>query len=771
MVNKTKTRKESFKVKKLAELIVNKRHIVLTVFILFSIISVFLASKVTINNDIAKYLPNTSETRIGMDIMEENFKEIKESTFQIMFKDLQSEEKEEIYQQLEEVEGVSTVDYDETEDYNKEDYTRYAIHVEDTKDSETATKVYEEITKKYEDYEIETNGDIAEQNTEVLPTWIVGLAVGCVLIILIIMCESYVEPFLFLIAILVAILLNNGTNIIFGSVSNITSSISAILQLALSMDYSIMLMNRYAQEKQKEPDKTKAMKNALSNAFTSISSSSLTTIVGLITLVFMSFKIGRDLGFVLAKGVLFSLISIFFVLPALILLFDKLIVKTQKRTPHLTLEKLGKFSYKIRPIAIFLFLGAFIISFFLKGNLGILYTSSEEDKISEIFGTNNQIAIIYKTKDEEAISKHLKGIEEKEKVEQVLGYGNTINEKLTYNQLQDKLQDFDVDVTIEDYLLKILYYNYYNQEENNTMTFDELVSFIKTEVYNNPKIKEELDEPTKDNIEKLANFTSEAKINQKRSANEIANILGIEKDKMNDLFIYYHSKNTKVTIDLDEFIRFMNQDVLTNQKYAKSVDANSRESLNKLAKFVNKNTITKKMNSKEMAQLFGMNEATMKDLYTYYISVNGIDTKISISEFANFVLSDVLTNSQYASSFNEETINNIKMLATFSNQTTITKKMNASELANLFGMDENAIKQLMLLKMGKSDNGTTLSIADFINQTIYIKNNTTYLNNVDISQLEKLAPFAQNQNNINITKMNQQALATIFDQVARSRFC
>jgi len=744
---------------------------ILTIFILLSIISMILANKVTINNDIAKYLPSTSETRIGMDIMEQNFKEIKESDFQIMFKGLQQEQKMEIYQQLTEVEGVSVVDYDNSENYNKEDYTLYRIHVEDTEDSEVATKVYEEISKKYENYEIATNGVIAEQNTEVLPTWIVVLAIGCVLIILIIMCESYVEPFLFLIAILVAILLNNGTNIIFGTVSNITSSISAILQLALSMDYSIMLMNRYNQEKQKESDKIKAMKNALYNAFTSISSSSLTTIVGLITLIFMSFKIGQDLGLVLAKGVLFSLISIFFVLPALILIFDKWIVKTKKRTPNINLEKLGKFSYKIRPIAIFLFLGAFIISYLLKGNLGILYTASEEDKISEIFGENNQIAIIYKAKEEEAVSKHLKGIEEKDKVEDVLGYGNTINEKLTNSQLLEQLKDLGAEVSIDDYLLKILYYHYYNQEEKNTMTFDEFVSFIKTEVYNNPNIEGQLDGATKANIDKLANFTSSTQINQKRSMDEIANILDIETDKVNDILIYYHSQKTPISISLDEFIKFMNQDVLTNEKYAKNVDTNSRENLKKLAQFTNQNTIAKKMNSQEMAHLFGMHENTMKDLYSYYILVNGMDTKITIAEFANFVLTDVLTNPQYANNLKEATIHQIKMLATFSKQSNITTKMNTNELANIFGIDENVIKQLMLLEMGKSDNGTVFSISNFIQQTLAIKNNTSYLDKVDVSSLEKLAIFAKNENHMNTTKMDQQMLASIFDQVARKRFC
>ena len=266
--------------KKFTDFIVNKRHIILILFIILSIISVILSKKVNINYDIAEYLPSTSETRIGMDIMDQNFKEIKSSSLDVMFEDLQEDRKTQIYQELTQINGVSSVDYDHTENYNKDKYTLYVINVDDTEDSELASNVYKEITKNYKNDTIYTGGEIAERNNPVLPTWIVVLAVGCALIILIIMCESYVEPFLFLASILIGVLLNNGTNIIFGTVSNITSSISAILQMALSMDYSIMLMNRYAQEKQKETDKVKAMKNALYNAFKAISSSSVTTIVG-----------------------------------------------------------------------------------------------------------------------------------------------------------------------------------------------------------------------------------------------------------------------------------------------------------------------------------------------------------------------------------------------------------------------------------------------------------------------------------------------------------
>lgn len=724
--------------KKVTDFIVNKRYIVLILFIILSIISVILSTKVNINYDIAKYLPDTSETRIGLDLMESKFKEINSSSLNLMFNGLNEDFKNDIYTYLNDLEEISSVDYDNTEKYNKDGYTLYVLNIDDKDDSVLAKNLYDKITEHFEDYEMYTSGSIAESNADVLPMWIMVVAIGCALIILIIMCESYVEPFLFLTAILIAVLLNNGTNIMFDSVSNITNSISAILQMALSMDYSIMLMNRYQQEKQKESNKVEAMKNALYNAFKSISSSSITTIVGLIALVFMSFTIGKDLGFVLAKGVLFSLISIFFVLPALILMCDKAITKTQKRSPHITLNTLGKISYKIRYISIFLFIGIFIASFLLKGNLGILYTDSEDNKISEIFSENNQFAIIYKTEDEETIAQHLAEIEQKDNVNEVLGYGNTINQPLTYDKLNSKLNDLGSDVEVEDYLLKILYYKYYNKNESNKMTFNQFVSFVQNDVYNNKEMNDKLDAQAKSNIERLKNFTNSNSINQKRTAKEIANILEIDEDSIRDILIYYNSKNNTLQISLNDFIKFMNTHVLTNAKYSKNIDENTKTNLKKLENLTNTNTIKKKMTSTEMAKLFGLNENTMNDLYTYYLSVSQIDTKMSISEFSNFVLTNVMKNQKYASLFNESTVKNINMLSTFSNTKTITKNMNSKELANLLGIDENSVKQLLLLKYKNSQSNTKLSISEFVNNVLYLKANTPYLDNIDEATLKSL---------------------------------
>ena len=448
--------------KKITDFIVRRRNIIMVVFIFFAIVSVFLSQQVKINYEMTEYLPSDSETKIGMDIMEKEFDEEKESYLNIMFKNLTEDEKDNMYKKILEIDGVSSVDYEkESEEYNSNEYTLYVINVDDTDDSETAATVYDTVNNEFKDYEFYTSGSIKDRNMTILPTWILVLAVAIVAIILIIMCESYIEPFLFLVCIGIAVLLNNGTNIIFGTVSNITSSISAILQLALSMDYSIMLINRYRQEKEKNNNNVEAMKEALYKSFSSIFSSSLTTIVGLITLVFMSFTIGKDLGLVLAKGVLLSLLVIFTCLPALILIFDKLITKTKKKAPKITLNHLGNFIYKFRSIGFILLIILFLGSYILKGNLKILYTPSDEDKIAEVFTENNQMAIVYNNKDEETVSKYLKELEDTEKVDEVLAYGNTIGEKLKYDEFNDKLEELNTDTKIDDYLLKILYYNYY----------------------------------------------------------------------------------------------------------------------------------------------------------------------------------------------------------------------------------------------------------------------------------------------------------------------
>lgn len=752
--------------RKITDFIVKHRNIIIILFIILSIISIFISKKVKINYDMTEYMPQDSETRLGLDIMNKEFEEDNTSVLNIMFKNLTDDEKVEIQKKLSDIPGVSSIEYEkDSEEYNKDENTLYILNVDEAEDSKTAKNIYEYVNENFKDYEFYTSGTIADRNMEILPTWIIALAVLICTIILIIMCESYIEPFLFLICIGIAVLLNSGTNIILGTVSNITSSIAAILQLALSMDYSIMLINRYKQEKEKNNNKVEAMKEALYKSFSSILSSSVTTVVGLLALIFMSFTIGRDLGIVLAKGVLLSLLVIFTCLPSLILMFDKLITKTKKKAPKITLDWLGKFIYKFRKVGFILLIVLFVGSYILKGNLGILYTASEQDKIAEVFPENNQMAIIYKSEDEEKIEKYLNELENNEKVDDVLAYGNTIGEKLKYNEFNNKLQDLEVDTQIEDYLLKILYYKYYNEDTENRMTFNEFVYFTKNNVLNNKDFSSKIDENTKNDIDKLEKFASTEEINKKRTYDEVANILEIDENDCYNLFVYYYSDKTNITLTVDDFINFIKKDVLTNSNYSGSIPEEAKNNIEIVSQFTNKNTINKSLTSKEMANLFGIDESQVKELYLYYYSIYGTNTKISLNEFANFIIIDVLTNPDFNNMIDNNTVENIKLLQTMSNTTIINKEMNIDELSYILGLDKNTINQVLLLINSTQDTGTKLSIKEFINYIIYLEENTEYLKGMNLNQIIYLKDFANNTNNINNVKMNKEQLSQVFNNV------
>lgn len=476
--------------KKATDFIVEKRNIILIIFIILTGISIFTATKVNINSDISKYLPKTSETKIGKDIMEKEFEEIKEGTLNVMFKNLSNEQKQEKLKVIKEIQGIDNVEYDESEEYNKGSHTLYKIKVKDYAGSETSKNVYEKINKMKPEA---ISGTIYDKFKPVLQIWIIVLAITMAMIILTILSDSYIEPWLYLFSIGIAVFINKGTNKMFQSVSNITDSITAILQLALSMDYSIMLSNRYKQERKIESDKLKAMKSALYDSFKAISSSSITTVVGLLALVFMSFTIGKDLGFVLAKGVFLSLVSIFLCLPALLLIFDNRIMNSKKKSIEFNLRKLGTFSYKTRWFQL-IFIIIFIVAYLLKGNVGILYTDSQKDEIGKVFSTTNQIAIVYKNEYEDQISQYARELSKDERANQVLAYGTTLNEKLAYNEVNDKLKDLGKeDTKIDDYLLKLIYYNYYNKNTKDSMTLNEFIKFIKSDIYDNKKVSEKIE--------------------------------------------------------------------------------------------------------------------------------------------------------------------------------------------------------------------------------------------------------------------------------------
>ena len=718
--------------KKFTDFIVEHKNIILIIFVFLTGISLYGSTKVNINSDITKYLPKTSETRIGKDIMDSSFKEQKSSELNVMFKGLTSSEKEETLEKLEKITGVSKVLHDDSEEYNNGEYTLYTLKVNDYDHSKTAENVYNEVVKNY-DYKA-MSGSIYNEYKPVLKLWIVALAIGMAMVILTFLSKSYIEPWLYLISIGIAVFINKGTNIIFPSVSNITDSITAILQLALSMDYSIMLSNRYRQEREKTKDKNKAMKQALFDSFKAISSSSVTTVVGLLALVFMSFTIGKDLGFVLAKGVFLSLVSIFFCLPGLLLLFDKQIINSKKKSLEFNLTKLGKFSYKTRWAQLIIIIVAFISAYLLKGNLGILYTDSEQDEVGKHFKATNQIAIIYENQYEDIMAKYCKSLKNDKKANQVLCYSNTINQKLAYNELNAKFKELGQDTELDDYLIKLIYYNYYNKNTNDSMSLDEFIKFIKSDIYTNPKLVSAINNDVKNNMTLLENFAGKENASKVRDSSEIASILGIGESEVNDLLILYNAKNINSKMTIADFVNFMLGTVVNNKTYASSIDDATIASLKQLQPFTDKNSINRQMNQSEIASLFGLDEKTVNDLFLFARASGNSTTTMTINEFATIALS-LKDNSSLSSKFNEEMVNKLTVLKTLSDTSNINKKYDSTTISNMLSkmgltsLDSNTVSLLYFYNyyLNNSNSSTKLSLNTFVNEVLMDNNISSLL--------------------------------------------
>lgn len=729
--------------KKITDFIVEKRYFILGAFAILTVVGVFLMGKVKINSDMMEYLPKDSETRIGLDAMTAEFGEDEESDLSVMFENLDENGRENVKNFLSEIDGVSAVAYEHNADFEREyegkNYTRYDLTVAGQADSTVAAEVYQKVLDSdyAKNYTYYLNGSVDDENGEVLHFSIIVLAVVAALIILIIMSESYVEPFLFLATILIAVVLNKATNLMFPSVSNITDSIVAILQMALSMDYSIMLMNRYIQERETESNKIKAMKKALFAAFTAISSSSVTTIVGLLALVFMSFTIGRDLGFVLAKGVLFSLIAIFTCLPSLILLFDKLIEKTKKPSPHFKMKWAGNASYKVRFLGVPVFIAVFIASFVLKGNLGIFYSNPMEDKIKDVFGSTNQFAVLYDRTDESKVAEFCRSLKDDEKINQTLCYGNTIGDKLSVSELPERMTELGKPVEIDDYLLKLIYYYYYHDGQGENLTLAQFSDFVREDVAGNPAFAEKISPNMQANLNKLANFSHVSSIQAARNAKEISAALDVDENLVEDLMIYYNSQNVQAKIQLAEFVEFIDANVLPS-KYGANFDEKSVSKLHELESMLKLLSSTEKLDMATMAKVSGLNPEMVGQVYQVVamkMQAPVTEVKLTPREFIDIV-SQVA--GQSAGTLDAET------LATLNQVTTLLKiseqKLSYQKMAEALGMPAEQTKLLYSLYeikyLGKE---ITLSFNEFVNfLTTDVMKNPSYSGYFDAGTSEKI---------------------------------
>ena len=353
--------------KKMAHFIVQRGRIIEKFFIAMTILCAVCYPFVGVNYDLSKYLPDFAPTKQALDVMEQEFGY--PGMARIMVKDVTLPEARTIRQRISRVDGVDLVVGPDlaanvystdafiknslTDRFYKDGNAVYQIIFEDGDSDDSTHKAINEIYGIVgKDRGCFAGSAVSSKERQESITreiaMAIGMAVVIIWLILTLTTTSWFEPFLFILVMAVAIVLNMGSNIMFGRISFFTFSTAAILQLAVSMDYSIFLLHTYTAIKQSGVDSRPAMEAAIEKSCSSILASGATTIVGFLVIALMKFTIGRDVGFVLTKGIVCSLVTVLFLMPTLILRFDKKIEKTAHRSFLPPLDGLGKLMYRIR---------------------------------------------------------------------------------------------------------------------------------------------------------------------------------------------------------------------------------------------------------------------------------------------------------------------------------------------------------------------------------------------------------------------------------------
>ena len=353
--------------KKMAHFIVQRGRIIEKFFIAMTILCAVCYPFVVVNYDLSKYLPDFAPTKQALDVMEQEFGY--PGMARIMVKDVTLPEARTIRQRISRVDGVDLVVGPDlaanvystdafiknslTDRFYKDGNAVYQIIFEDGDSDASTHKAINEIYGIVgKDRGCFAGSAVSSKERQESITreiaMAIGMAVVIIWLILTLTTTSWFEPFLFILVMAVAIVLNMGSNIMFGRISFFTFSTAAILQLAVSMDYSIFLLHTYTAIKQSGVDSRPAMEAAIEKSCSSILASGATTIVGFLVIALMKFTIGRDVGFVLTKGIVCSLVTVLFLMPTLILRFDKKIEKTAHRSFLPPLDGLGKLMYRIR---------------------------------------------------------------------------------------------------------------------------------------------------------------------------------------------------------------------------------------------------------------------------------------------------------------------------------------------------------------------------------------------------------------------------------------
>lgn len=392
---------------KVARFIVDKRKAFYLVFIAAFVFCAASINKVQVNNDITSYLPAQTETRRGLTIMDEEF--ITLGSANVMVSNVTYQTALDLSHKLEDIEGVSEVAFDGTEEHYKNSSALFTISFDGEETDPATVEAMNEVLSALEGYDVYSSTQIGRDESATLQqemTVILAIAAVVIVVVLLFTSKSYMEVPVYLIVFVVAAVLNMGTNFIFGTISFITNSIAVVLQLALAIDYAIIFCHRYMEERDNGLDPREADIAALSKAIVEISSSSLTTISGLVALMLMQLRIGFDMGIVLSKGIVCSMLCVFLLMPGLLMLFSGPIDRTRHRNLVPKINFWGKAVVRLRYILPPIFLVVVVAGAVLSSHCDYVFDTNDTDfdnkpawriadeKVTDTFGQKNTIAVL-----------------------------------------------------------------------------------------------------------------------------------------------------------------------------------------------------------------------------------------------------------------------------------------------------------------------------------------------------------------------------------------
>ena len=506
MSDTTSVKKEKRKnfMERMATFIVDKRHLFFLLYSFALIFCLFSMNWVEVENDVTSYLPEGTETRLGIEAMNANFEMF--GTGRIMVSNVTYETAEELSTQISAIDGIDMVTFDNTEEHYKDAVALFDVSFSGGALDEISINAMEEIRETLDGYDFAIDSTVGyDENAMLAQEMLVILivAVIIILVVLVLTSRAYVEVPVLLLTFGVAALLNMGTNFLCGKISFISDSIAVVLQLALAIDYAIILCHRFSDEHETKSPR-EACIVALSKSIPEISASSMTTICGLAALGFMEFGIGLDMAIVLIKSIFLSLLSVFTLMPGLLILFSPLIDKTKhkKLLPNITL--IGKFAVKVRRVLPPIFLLLLIVAFYLSSKCPYAYSYNDLEtakmserqtayfKIKDTFGTSNMVALLVPSGNYEAEKAILQRLNEYPEVKSTMGLssieimdGYMLTDSVTPRQLSE-LVGLDYEVAEVLYGAYAMEHNQYGEilsgiEEYGVPLFDMFI-YLKNEL-------------------------------------------------------------------------------------------------------------------------------------------------------------------------------------------------------------------------------------------------------------------------------------------------